>query len=538
MRHRVLVHRVTAVTAAVTMLALLAGLSLAAPADQPRPGGVINITMTSDPVMNPVIALGVSSYWTSAIIFDALTKPDATGKPLPNLAERWDVSPDGKTYTFYLRKDVKWHDGKPFTAEDVKFTIDLIKDPKTNTTLRGNYGPVQRVEVVDPHTVRFHLARPYVTLLSWLYWYAGIVPKHALQGKDVNTNADFNKRNPVGTGPFKLREYKPAEYVMLERYEGYHGGRPLADRVVIKIIPDPNTAVAQMKAGGLDFITLPALALRTIQGDPNLNLLFFDLPRYDFIAPNQNLKMFQDKKVRQALAYGLNRRALLEVGVLNYGVMAASPIGPALGEFYNTRVRPFPLDPSKAKALLREAGWADTNGDGVVEKDLGDGRGRTPLRFKLTTFKTADHLAMGAIAKDNWQGIGVDAILEPLEHGQVQTARVIPRAYEALLNSWITVPDPDLFNYFHSSVAMAGANYGVWRNEEADRLLEAGQAESDPARRRQIYWKFQELAQDEQPVIFTYHPKEINATSKRLQGVLPSHFRINIYWLHKWWIRQ
>ncbi len=512
-------------------------LSAAPQVEQPRYGGTATISITSDPVMNPVIALGVSAYWVSAMLFDGLTKPDAKGRPVPNLAESWDVSPDGRLYTFHLRKDVHWHDGQPFTADDVKFTIDLIKDPKTNTTLRGNYAPVEEVIVRDPYTVQYRLSRPFVTLLSWLYWYAGIVPKHLLQGKDVNTYAEFNKQHPVGTGPYKLKEYRPGEYLVLERYDGYHGGRPYLDQIVIKIIPNTNAAVAQMRAGKLDFLTIPAQALRAVRGDPNIDVLFFNLPRYDFIAPNQNLKMFQDKRVRQALAYGLNRIAMMQVATEGYALQAVGPIPPN-SEYFNKKLKPYPYDPDHAKALLREAGWADTGTDGILEKDLGDGR-RTPLRFKMTYFGGAPEWeGQAAIAKENWRAIGADVVLDPVEQAQLQYARVIPRSYETIISAWITLDDPDVLNYFHSSTAMAGPNYGVWRNPDADRLLEQGQGERDPAKRREIYAKFQELVRDEEPIIFTFHPREINVKTKRLQGILPSHFRNNIYWLHKWWVKQ
>ena len=531
---RKLLSRV-ALVIAVVLAGTVSGAFGAPP--QPRVGGSWTSVFAGDPVMNSTIALGIPSFWSSAILFDALTKPDERGRPVPNLAERWDISSDGKTYTFYLRKDVKWHDGRPFTADDVKFTMDTIKDPKTNTSLRGNFGPVERVDVVNASTVRFTLSRPYVTLLSWLYTYSGIVPKHILEGKDVNTYTDFSKKTPIGTGPFKIREYRPAEYVMLERYDAYHGAKSYLDRVIWKIIPDTNAAVAQLRAGGLDFISnIPPTAVRPLQQDRNLEVMFVDAARYDFVALNLNMPMFQDKKLRQALAHALNRQALLNVGTEGFGVLAHGPIGPAHGDWYNRRLRPLPYDTARGAALLAEAGWTDTDGDGIVEKNLGDGR-RTPLRFKLLHFAARqDHESMAAIIKENWRQIGVDVVLDPTEFAQVQQ-NIIRRGYEGLLNSWNTLHDPDLYTYFHSSTAMAGPNYAVWRNADADRLLEAGQSEGNVARRREIYNKFQELVRDEQPMIFTFHPKELNARSRKVQGLMRAPYgRINSYWMHKVWM--
>jgi peptide/nickel transport system substrate-binding protein len=188
--------------------------------------------------------------------------------------------------------------------------------------------------------------------------------------------------------------------------------------------------------------------------------------------------------------------------------------------------------------MLSEAGWSDTDGDGVVEKDLGDGR-RTPLRFRLLHFRgRADHEGMSAIVKENWRVLGVDVVLDAVDSGVVQQL-IIRRNYEGLLNSWNTLHDPDVYTYFHSNAAMAGPNYAVWRNPEADRLLELGQAEADVAKRREIYFKFQEFVREEQPLIFTFHPRELNARNKKVQGLMRAPYgRINSYWMHKMWIAQ
>jgi peptide/nickel transport system substrate-binding protein len=293
-----------------------------------------------------------------------------------------------------------------------------------------------------------------------------------------------------------------------------------------------------MKAGKVDISRVDSLQVKGLEGDSNVQVDYFNIPNYVFVAPNNNLKIFQDTKVRQALAYGLDRKAIMDIMVQGRGVLAAGPISPAYADFYNPNVKPYPFDPEKARALLREAGWTDSDGDGVLEKDLGDGR-RTPLRFKQTHFQgRVDWEGFAAVVQDNWKKIGVQVLSDAVEFGQLQTARVIPRAYEVILNSWVTRPDPDMFNYFHSSTAMAGANYGVWRNKEADDLIESGQAERDPRKRKAIYWKLQEVCNREQPVIFTHHYQDIMATSKRTRGYLPASFLVNRFWSHKWWVTQ
>jgi len=268
-------------------------------------------------------------------------------------------------WTFHLRGDVKWHDGKPFTADDVKFTFDKILDPTTNTRLRSDLKPIQNVEVVDPGMVRFHLQEPYAPLLTFLAYTTGIVPRHLLEGKDINTASDFNSRHPVGTGPFRILSYTSASEVVLEANSDYFLGRPYLDTVTLKIIPDVNVVVAQLNTGGLDFAMLEPFALAGVKGNPNFDIVTINQMTWWHISPNTTLPMFADKRVRQALTYALDRKAISKnVSGGSWPVMA-SPIPPFLGRWYDPSVQPYPY------AVLASGGDRGRYGRVGVEHDAG-----------------------------------------------------------------------------------------------------------------------------------------------------------------------
>ncbi|HDD52543.1 MAG TPA: peptide-binding protein, partial [Thermosulfidibacter takaii] len=200
----------------------------------------------------PLLASDSASATISSFVFNGLLKYDKDGNLTGDLAESWDVSKDGKVITFHPRKGVKWQDGKPFTARDVMFTFNKLRDPRVATPYSGDYLEVERAEVVDDYTFRVYYKRPFAPALS--SWTMGIIPEHLLKGEDLNTTR-YN-RHPVGTGPYKLVEWITGQKLVLEANPGYFEGRPCIDRIIYRIIPDPSTMFMELKAGNLDYMGL------------------------------------------------------------------------------------------------------------------------------------------------------------------------------------------------------------------------------------------------------------------------------------------
>jgi len=481
-------------------------------AQTPR-GGNFSVAIFSDPVMNPVVAQGRESNWTNAFLFNMLVKPDKhnQARMVPDLAQSWETSKDGTIWTFRLRPDVSWHDGKPFTADDVKFTFDKILAPTTNTRLRADLRPIQSVEVVDSSTVRFHLEKPYAPLLTFLGYTAGIVPRHALEGRDINTASDFNSKTPIGTGPFRIKSYRSASEVVLEANPHYHVNRPFLDTVTLKIMPDVNTQVAQLNTAGLDFATIEPFALAGVRGNPSLDLITVNQMVWWHISPNTTIPPFNDRRIRQALTHALDRTAISQnVSGGTFPLMAA-PIPPFLKPWYNASVSQYPYSPERALALFREAGWT-RGSDGLLRKD-----GR-PFQLTLLWGRIAGRQEIAVLVQQYWRDIGIDVTLEGLEWSAT-LARFGKRDYQIFLDRWVAPWEPDMTNYFSSVAARTGKNSAVYSNPEVDRLLEAGRSATDPEERRKIYFRFQELIHEEQPQIFLFWQPDSQVRNKAFFGI-------------------
>ena len=486
----------------------------AAPAKPAEPvsGGSWKYHLSGEPVFNPVIAPGRESNYPCALLFNQLCRPDKdTLKPSPDLATKWEAAPDGLSWTFTLRQGVKWHDGKPFSADDVKFTFDSILDPKTNTRLRADLSYINEVQVVDPGTVRFLLKQPFAALPVFMGYCAGIVPKHLLAGQDINTAAEFNKKAPVGTGPFKFKEYVSGSHVTLVANPEYFRGRPKLDSITLKILADQNTIAAQLNTEELSFGIVEPAVWKAFEGNANLELFTANINSWWHVSPNLTKPLFQDKRVRQAVAYGIDRQAISNAVGMGKLVPAAGPIPAFLGDWYNPNVKPYPYDLEKAKKLLAEAGWTP-GPDGILRKD------GQPLKFVFSWGRVVGRDDVGTLVHQYLKKLGMDVTAESVEWSAYM-ARFQSRDFEVCLDRWQAPYDPDVYSFFHTTAAKGGKNATQASNPEIDKLLEQGRAEGNEAKRKEIYFRLQEVLAEELPTIFMlYHP-EFQVRSRKFGGL-------------------
>ncbi|MCO4754259.1 MAG: peptide ABC transporter substrate-binding protein, partial [Bacteriovoracaceae bacterium] len=327
---------------------------------------------------------GYTGSVTSYIIESLLTKDIDTYEWKPSLATEWEISEDKKTFTFKLRKNVKWHDGKPFTAEDVKWSFDAIFDDKYKAvSLRPYYEGIEKVEVLDSHTVRFVAKTNYYKNFDIA---AGleILPKHFYE--QDKGKAFFNK-NVIGTGPYKLELYKRGSRVVLLKNEQWWGFE-LEDqkewnfpKIVVRFVGDQTVALEMLKKGSLDFLGLrPEAYVKKAVGpkwgkEVHKVRTYNKSPKgYNFIGWNLKHDILKDKKVRQALYHLVNRKLMIDKFEFGYSVPAAGPIYPD-SPYHDKSIKPVEYDPKKALKILREAGWRDTDGDNVLDKVI-NGRKR------------------------------------------------------------------------------------------------------------------------------------------------------------------
>ncbi|MDR7519299.1 MAG: ABC transporter substrate-binding protein [Armatimonadota bacterium] len=510
-------------------LALVAGV-LSPAAGGPAAGGGVVFPIVGDPIFNPWHPRAfIESIPPNRVLFNGLTKIGKDRQPAPDLAERWEISPDGLVWTFHLRRGVKWHDGRDFTADDVKFTYDIVTNPRMGAQNAGAFRALKEVRVVDASTVQLVLETPVASLGALVATNAGIIPRHAFAGvSDPWTHDAFNKRAPVGTGAFKIRQYVAGSFVVLERNPAYFAGAPTIETVTFKVLPDVNAQVAQLLAGDLTliFIDNPAL-VRAVQRNPHVEISTVPEATFYWVAPHFGNRLFQDRRVRQAIMHSWDRPAMIRGFLEGFATPASGPISPALGAYYNPNVKTYEFDRAKARALLAEAGW-QPGPDGVLVKD--------GQRFRVTlTYPTVQYFEpLAALIQQYLRAVGIEVALDGLEFNQFIAQRFLPKRYELIAGWWRYPPDPDMFPYLHSSNAERGFNVPVYRNAEVDRWLEEGRKATTARDRQRAYARFQELVAEDLPYLYLWWPNEIRAISKRLKGVPSIGLRDGFQYMHEW----
>lgn len=453
----------------------------------------------------------------ASLIFTGLTRADENGILQPDLASEWTISPDGLIITFTLRTDVRWQDGVGFTADDVLFTIHAIQDPayKGPPDLAAFWRTVA-VTQTDAATVRFQLTQPYAPFMD--YTTIGMLPAHLL--KDVPPAELFQNqfnRHPVGTGPFQLTELT-ADHAFLDVNPQFYGQRPYLSRIQFKFYPDYESVFAAYNRDEVEGISriLPQY-LQKASPLNNLKLYNARLAGYTLILLNLSKAPFQDKQIRQALLYAIDRQHLINDVLQGQGLLANSPIEPGTWA-YDDALNPYPYDLDKATALLDAAGWKDTNSDGIREKD------QQPLAFTLTTTDDPTRVALANEIAKAWQAIGVKAAVQPVPASLLVQNVLRPRQFDAVLYEWRTLSnDPDQYENWHQTQIPAGSgpgqNYSGLDDRDISEALEAARKTNDQSKRADLYRQFQELFADRVPALLLFYPVYTYGVDSRVRGV-------------------
>ena len=459
--------------------------------------------------LNPVLAQDSASSDINSFVFNGLIKynRDLNGF-VGDLAESWKVEYGSEpVITFHLRKGVLWHDGKEFTADDVKFTYDKIMDPKTNTVRRSSYELVKKAEVLDPYTFRVTYTQPFSPGLE--SWSIGIIPKHLLEKVDINT-APFNRR-PIGTGPFRFVEWVSDEKIVVEANLRYFEGRPHLDGINYRIIPEAALNEMEILTRGIDYSGIFPYAYSRMKQVPFIQVYSQPSIGYTYIGYNLKNPLFQDRRVRQAFTYAINREAIVQYVLYGLGEVAKGPFPNHLW-YSNPHVKPLPYDPVKARQLLSEAGWKDKNSDGILVKD------GKPFKITLITNSGNDtRRDVGVLVQRQLREIGIDVTLELYEWSVFLKDFINARHFDACILGWSLSVDPDAYEIWHSSQIEKGFNFTSYRNPEVDRLWEEGRREYDMEKRKEIYWRIEELIAEDQPYTFLFVPLGISALQKKFE---------------------
>jgi peptide/nickel transport system substrate-binding protein len=533
------VYRVIAVALAVAVLAGCAkkkedaaGEASPSPSAAPAYGDAIVEGSIGDVSGFLTAVTGDSASHTAAgYVFNGLVRYDKNLKLEGELAESWEVSPDGRKITFHLRKGVTWHDGKPFTSEDVMFTYRKMIDPNTPTAYAEDFKQVTRASAPDSFTFIVEYEKPFAPALA--SWGMHVLPKHLLEGYPDISRSPANKK-PVGTGPFRFVEWKTGEKTVFEANPDYFEGRPYLSRVITRVIPDLATTFLELKSGGLDMMGLTPLQYtrqtETEEFRRSFNKYRYLSFGYTYLGFRLSHPLFSDKRVRQAFAYAINKKEIIDGVLFGLGQEATGPYKPGTWA-YNPDVREYPYDPERAKALLAEAGWKDADEDGILDKG-----GRKFAFTVLTNAGNDSRAKTAAIIQQSLAAVGIRMEIRTLEWSAFINEFVDKRKFDAVILGWSISQDPDQYDIWSSKkTGPKEFNFIGFANDEVDRLLEEGRRTFDMEKRKKAYFRIQEILAEEQPYVFLYYPDSLPAVHKRIRGIEPAPAGISYNFI-KWYV--
>ena len=477
----------------------------------------------------PILASDSASADICAMIFNGLVKYDKNINLTGDLAESWEIKDEGLTIIFHLRKDILWHDGAPFTADDVKLTYQKLIDPSVRTPYSGDFLKIKSLEVTDEHTVKITYFEPFSPGLA--SWGMQMMPRHLLDKENLN-NSGF-ARNPIGTGPYKFRSWRSQSKIELSSNKEYFEKMPFISRYISRVIPDESTLFLELQSQGID-----SCGLTPLQYKKQTNTKFFEDNfkkfrlqsfGYTYLGYNLNNPLFRDKNVRRALNYAVDKNEVIRGVLLGFGKVCTGPFVPESWAF-NNDVAPKEFNPEKAKKLLSESGWTDSNADGTLDKD--------GIKFEFTIITNQGNLERQKVAEiiqARLKEIKVKVKIKVIEWSAFLSEFIDKRRFDAVLLGWSLGRDPDCYDIWHSSKTKEGEfNFAGYRNPTIDTLLEAGRKTFDQDKRREIYHKIHKILYDEQPYMFLYVPESLPIIASRFEEVMAAPIGIGYNFID-WW---
>ena len=502
-------------------------------------GGRVSEGLIGEPrLINPVLLSTDTDRDLAQLTYSGLLKNDGKGNFVPDLAQDFSVSDDGLTYRFNLRKDAKWHDGRPFTAEDVLFTVRTVQNQDLSSPQRINWQGVGAVKI-DDFAVEFRLKDPYAQFVNNLN--LGILPAHLWQEvKPQNFILNELNLKPVGTGPYKFSKLKKNKSGRLTSYElvandDYFLGRPYIDSMEFKFYSTEEELIQAFNLSRVENLNgITPINLKGLRFPGKVKIQELKIPRYFAVFMNQNQSdVLPDKNVRLALAHSVNKDKIIE-SISGGGFKVDSPLLPEIFPEFGGGIKKYDYNPDFARQILENSNWTDTDGDGFREKN------EKKLEIELVVPLRKGLTEVGERLKKDWEDTGIKVNLVNAPIIELLQNYIQPRAYQVLLFGEVLNVEPDPFSYWHSSQKKdPGLNLALYDNKVADKLLEEARQTLNPVARAGKYKDFQNLVIEDLPAIFLYNLRYIYPQSQKINGFeeellgLPSERFVNI---HKWYI--
>ena len=467
----------------------------------------LTLSMTSSPSrLNPILSNDTASTEISDWLFNGLFKYDKEGNVIPDLAKSYSFETPTKLI-IKLKENVLWHDKVKLSSKDVVFTYEQVINPKVFNSIKSNFQEVESVKAIDDLTVEVIYKRPYFKAIQ--VWMIGLLPYHILKNEENLMTSSFNK-NPIGTGSYKLKEFKVGQDIELIANEDYFEGKPKIDKILYKFLPDSNTAFLYLKEKKLDIGSLDAIQADRQIDDSFKNdytIIQKQAFSYGYLGFNLKNEKFKDKKVRQALSLAINRKELIDILFFGYGRVCNGPFLP--GTFaYDENVEEIKQDVQKAKELLKEAGYDEKN----------------PFTFEVIT-STGNDIRINAaqILQNQLEKVGVKMKIRVMEWQAFLNTVVHPRNFESIILGWSMPLTPDAYPLWHSSSdKLGGFNLPGYKNEKVDELIEKGLNTINNDELSKIYKEIFKQISDDLPYLFLYIPDGITAVNKKIKNIEPA----------------
>lgn len=497
----------------------------------PQPGGNLIVGSIGEPTtFNPYWSQDSASSDVIGLVFDSLLGANDKAEPIPAMAEKYETSEDGLTWTFFLKKGLVWSDGTPITAHDVVFSLDIPRQEGYDGPRASSFAPIETLEAVDDHTVKIVLNKKEAKFV-WTAGGYGILPKHILGEVPVAElgGHEFFKGPTVTSGPFKFSEWKAGEHLTFVRNDSYHEGAPFLEKVIYKIVPDQNALLAQLQAGDIDYMGVPAADYNTVKDWDHIKIQSgLDLS-YSYFGYNLRNPLFQDEKVRYALGMAIDREAIVASVMDGQGEVAHVPTSPLSWSYNDGRVTKLEYNPEEAKKLLAEAGWTDTDGDGILDKD------GVKFAFEVKTNqgnKVREDIAV--VIQQQLKEIGVEVTPNIMEWSAfIQDVTKPNFKFDTVILGWALGIDPDPTAIWATDSIENGLNFGGYSNPKVDELIAKQLEELDLEKRKQMLFEIYENITKDQPYTWLYYPIAHIATPTNLEGFTRNPFS---GWneIHKW----
>ena len=488
--------------------------------------------------LNPIsVDTDIYAVWiTIPYIFEPLLAYDFDRVKLePWLAESYEVSSGGMEITFHLRGDAHFSDGAAVTADDVIFTYETVVNPRVDAANLANlYIDVEKAVRIDERTVKFFMKRPFFKTLENLSftWTIGVLPRHIYRFKD---GEEFNKHrsNPVGSGPYVFEKWDVGREVVLRRNENYWGPKPRLAKIIYKFIPNPLARVQSLRSHQVDLVIPEPEQFADLVGDAEFNKEFRclsywtpDTPFY-YIGWNEDAPFFSDRRVRLAMTHIINRKQIVSELLRGNGRVVTGPFYVGGGQ-NDGSIQPWPYDLNKARQLLDEVGWRDSDGDGLRDKN------GVPFRFKFMYSNSyALYERIAKLLKDEAAKVGIEVIAEPTEWS-ILVGRLNDRKFDSAIAGWGGDIVEDPYQLWHSSqIGNRGSNYVGFRNSRADALIEEIRGTLDEAKRNELCHQLHRILHEEQPYTFLYSPPTCRLLDKRFKNVIIHKLGLK-YW--EWYV--